>query len=142
MGTSFVATDVLHQVLLRQDPMSRMKSAQGVRPEVLNRQKCILRMIERSGRPVSRLELTKWAFLLANERVRGVDYSEIEVKKFYRTHIPEGWHQNILDPNLDPDDSNQNRHESLDWTVTDFADFIRQVCKLWNIDLGIEEGLL
>lgn len=82
------------------------------------------------------------AFLLANERVRGVDYSEIEVKKFYRTHVPEGWHQNILDPNLDPDDPNQNRHESLDWTVTDFADFIRQVCRLWNIDLGIEEGLL
>ena len=82
------------------------------------------------------------AFLLASERVRGVDYSEIEVKKFYRTHIPKGWHQNVIDPGLSTDDPNQNRHDALDWTVTDFDDFIRQVCTLWNIDLGREEGLL
>ncbi len=34
---------------------------------MLNRQKCILYMAERAGRAVSRLELTKWAFLLARE---------------------------------------------------------------------------
>jgi hypothetical protein len=82
------------------------------------------------------------AFLLANERVRGVDYSEIETKRFYKTHIPKGWHQNIIDPGLPANDPNQNRHDPLDWTVTDFDDFIRQTCKLWNIDLGREEGLL
>lgn len=82
------------------------------------------------------------AFLLANERVRGVDCSEVEVKRHYRIHIPKGWHQNLLDPNLDSSDPNQNRHEVLEWTVTDFDVFTRQVCKLWNIDLGREEELL
>lgn len=82
------------------------------------------------------------AFLLANERVRGIDYSEIETKRFYKTHIPKGWHQNIIDLGLPASDPNQNRHEPLDWTITDFADFIRQTCKLWNIDLKREEGLL
>jgi len=82
------------------------------------------------------------AFLLAGERVRGVDYSALAVKKRYKTHIPKGWHQNLIDPGLSSDDLNQNRHESLKWTVTDFDDFIRQVCMLWSIDLGREEGLL
>lgn len=34
---------------------------------MLKRQKCILYMLEQAGRPVTRLELTKWAFLLARE---------------------------------------------------------------------------
>jgi len=34
---------------------------------MLNRQKLILEMIERAGRPVGHLELTKWSFLLAHE---------------------------------------------------------------------------
>jgi uncharacterized protein (DUF488 family) len=34
---------------------------------MLNRQKLILKMIERAGRPVGHLELTKWSFLLAHE---------------------------------------------------------------------------
>ena len=34
---------------------------------MLNRQKSLLFMLERAGRPVSHLELTKWAFLLAQE---------------------------------------------------------------------------
>ena len=34
---------------------------------MLNRQKCILYMMEQAGRPVSHLELVKWAFLLAEE---------------------------------------------------------------------------
>lgn len=34
---------------------------------MLNRQKSLLYMIEKAGRPVTRLELTKWAFLLAHE---------------------------------------------------------------------------
>lgn len=53
------------------------------------------------------------AFLLASERVRGIDYSEIETKKFYKTHIHKGWHQNIVDPGLPADNPNQNRHEPL-----------------------------
>jgi len=38
---------------------------------VLIRQKCLLYMIERAGRPVSHLELTKWAFILACEMPTG-----------------------------------------------------------------------
>ena len=38
---------------------------------MLNRQKCILYMIEQARRPVTRLELTKWAFLLAEEMPSG-----------------------------------------------------------------------
>lgn len=38
---------------------------------MLTRQKCLLYMIERAGRPVGRLELTKWAFLLAREMPSG-----------------------------------------------------------------------
>jgi len=34
---------------------------------MLNRQKCLLHMIERAERPLTRFELTKWAFLLAHE---------------------------------------------------------------------------
>jgi len=34
---------------------------------MLNRQKCILYMMEQAGRPVNHLELVKWAFLLAEE---------------------------------------------------------------------------
>lgn len=34
---------------------------------MLNRQKCLLHMVELAGRPVTHFELTKWAFLLAHE---------------------------------------------------------------------------
>lgn len=37
------------------------------RHRVLTRQRCLLYMIERAERPVTHLELTKWAFLLAQE---------------------------------------------------------------------------
>jgi len=39
----------------------------GSGQRMLNRQKCILLMVERAGRPVAHLELTKWAFLTAEE---------------------------------------------------------------------------
>jgi uncharacterized protein (DUF488 family) len=38
---------------------------------MLNRQKCLLHMIERAGRAVGHLELTKWAFLVARETQSG-----------------------------------------------------------------------
>ena len=38
---------------------------------MLNRQKCILFMIDRAGRPVTHLEITKWAFLTALEMPSG-----------------------------------------------------------------------
>lgn len=48
-----------------------MKMERQKRPRMLNRQKCILYMIEQAQRPVTRLELTKWAFLLAQEMPSG-----------------------------------------------------------------------
>jgi len=84
------------------------------------------------------------AFILDGERVRGVGYCEVSKKRYYnRAFIPKGWHQNLIDPNLDREDANQNRHDGLiNWTVTDFEDFLKKVCALWNIDLGKERELL
>ncbi len=83
------------------------------------------------------------AFLLDNERVRGVDYNPIARKKRYKETIPKGWHQNIIDPNLPSSDDNQNKHDPLpDWKVADFDDFLRKVCDLWYIDAGLERRLL
>jgi len=85
----------------------------------------------------------KAVFLLDNERVRGIDYNPIERKRLYKQSIPAGWHENMVDPNLPGDDRNQNRHNALpDWQVTDFESFIHNVCKLWNIDAGMERRLL
>jgi uncharacterized protein (DUF488 family) len=44
-----------------------MEERAGKRRKMLNRQKCVLYMVERARRPVTYLELTKWAFLLAHE---------------------------------------------------------------------------
>lgn len=83
------------------------------------------------------------AFLLNGVRVRGVDFDEQRRSKFYKSHIPKGWHQNIIDPNLSPDDPKGNRHEALkDWAISDFDEFIRKVCTLWNIETGMEARLL
>lgn len=51
--------------------MHIMKKTRPVRSRLLNRQKCILYMVEWARRPVSRLALTKWAFLLAREMPSG-----------------------------------------------------------------------
>jgi len=83
------------------------------------------------------------AFILDNVRVRGVGYSPISKKRFYRVTLRKGWHQNIIDPNIPSEDPNQNRHDALaDWSVTDLEDFFLKVCELWNIDSGLERGLL
>jgi len=48
-----------------------MKKTQAGIFRMLNRQKCILFLIEQAARPVSRLELVKWAFLLRQETPSG-----------------------------------------------------------------------
>lgn len=47
--------------------MTTIGIERSTRHKMLNRQKCLLFMVERAGRPVTHLELTKWAFLLAHE---------------------------------------------------------------------------
>jgi len=76
--------------------------------------------------------------LVDYQRIRGVDYSAIERTKFFKTHIPKGWHENVVDPN-----TQENRHEPLDLgNVSDFEDFSVKIAKLWNIDYQSEGRLL
>jgi hypothetical protein len=78
------------------------------------------------------------AFLLANQRVRGVGYNPLARENLrYKRRIPKGWHQNVCDPNLPTNDVRQNVHHPLPgFAPTDFQDFVSQTAKMWNIDLG------
>ncbi len=71
------------------------------------------------------------ALILEGERVRGIDYSPIERKKFYRDYLVKGWHENVLDPNLPSSDRNRNRHEPLPgFEPADLESFLREACRL------------
>ena len=80
------------------------------------------------------------AFLIDNQRVRGVGYHELGRANFrFKQRIPKGWHLNVCDPNLPTNGPGQNIHHPLpDFTVTDFHDFISQTAAKWKIDLGWE----
>lgn len=83
------------------------------------------------------------ALVLEGERVRGVDYSPIARKKFYKEFIPQGWHENLIDPNLPTNDSNRNRHLPLpDFAPIDLRDFVRLLAERWHIELNFEQTLL
>ena len=58
---------------------------------------------------VAQPEIYRASLVLAGERVRGIDFSPIERRKFYRVHIPKGWHENVIDPNLAISDRDRNR---------------------------------
>jgi hypothetical protein len=78
------------------------------------------------------------ALLVDYERIRGVDFAKIERMWFYKTRIPKGWHQNIIDLA-----TGENRHEKLGIDpVSDLDDFIRKVASLWNISYTEEVTLL
>jgi hypothetical protein len=83
------------------------------------------------------------ALILDGERVRGVDFSQIERKRWYRTYIQKGWHENIIDLTLPTTSANQNRHMPLEnFDPTDLDGFLRKTCRLWHIELPEEGGLL
>ncbi len=83
------------------------------------------------------------ALVLEGERIRGVDYSLIARRKFYREYIPQGWHENVLDPNLPTNDPNRNRHLRLNnFSPTDLQDFQRLLAERWHIQLDFEKVLL
>lgn len=83
------------------------------------------------------------ALILDGDCVRRVDFSLIERKRRYRTHIQKGWHQNLIDPTLPTTNEKQNRHVPLqDFDPSDLDEFLRKVCKLWHIELYEEGGLL
>ena len=81
---------------------------------------------------------------LDQQRIQGVGYCSVARKNFRaKDRIPEGWHQNIVNPNQPTNSSAYNLHEPLpDFSPTDFKDFTRKVAELWNIDLDWEGELL
>jgi hypothetical protein len=82
------------------------------------------------------------SLVLDGERIRGIDYSKIRRFRRYKMHIPKGWHENLIDPNLPTDDDNRNRHLALpDFKPADLKDFLHQVAKRWHTELEVE-GLL
>lgn len=102
-----------------------------------------LRYLGRAGRS-DRPETYDSSLLLDQQRVRGVGYCLVARENFRaKLRIPQGWHQNVCDPNVATDNPEWNRHVPLpDFAPTDFADFIRKTAALWNIDLDGEEQLL
>lgn len=82
------------------------------------------------------------ALVLEGERIRGVDFSPVRKRRFFKETVSKGWHENVRDPNLPTADAGRNRHVGLrDFEVTDLQDFVQKVGKLWHIELG-EEGVL
>jgi hypothetical protein len=83
------------------------------------------------------------ALILADQRVRGIGYSATRKARFYKQRIPKGWHENAIDPNLPTRDEERNRHKPVtDIEPTDLEDFLRKVCKRWNIELPSGDALL
>ena len=83
------------------------------------------------------------ALLLDNQRIRGIDHCDIERRKMYKTRIPKGWHENVIDPSLAVEDPDHNRHIPLpDFSPIDLHDFHSKCCKHWNIRRDREEVTL
>lgn len=100
-----------------------------------------LKLIVSAGR-ADWVETYEAALLVNNRRVRGIGYSKIERKKKFKTYIPKGWHENVLDYNLPATDDDYNRHLSLpDFRPTDLQDFLKKVCLHWKIQLDFTQDL-
>jgi len=83
------------------------------------------------------------ALVLADQRIRGIGYSETARRYFHKVRIPQGWHENAVDPNLATSDVNRNRHTSLpNFAPTDLQDFLRRVGEKWHIKFVEREALL
>jgi len=81
------------------------------------------------------------ALVLEDQRIRGIDHSYVEHRRFYKMVIPKGWHQNVIDPNQPTRDSNQ--HLPLpSFEPTDLKDFLSKIAVLWHIELSLDEMLL
>lgn len=76
------------------------------------------------------------SLLLEDIRIRGIDYHAVARKRFYKEVSPKGWHEDIIDPNSILED--RGRHERValpDFKPLNFADFLKAVCRHWNIVL-------
>lgn len=86
---------------------------------------------------IEKPESYRAVLLLENVPIRGVDHHDIERRRFYKEVIPKGWHQDIINPNIDPADwQNHHRREPLDnFNPTELNNFLSLVAGLWNIVL-------
>ncbi len=111
-----------------------------LRPALKDGQYLDMRFVVNCSDP-ARTDTYESAFLLAGPRVRGIGYSPIERKKKYKVHIPKGWHENVIDPNISGDDG--NRHVALpDFFPSDLRGFTRKSAERWRIDLEFHGDLL
>lgn len=93
---------------------------------------------------IERPQSYRAALLLQDIRIRGVDYHEISRSRFYKEVTPKGWHQDIINPNVDPADwQNHHRRETLEgFSPRDLDDFLSRVAGLWNIVLPEQNEFL
>ena len=81
--------------------------------------------------------------ILEGALVRGIDYAPIARRKRFKLRIPQGWYENVEDPNLPRGHDDQNRHREMpNFAPTDLADFLRRVTRHWNIETSTEPTLL
>lgn len=99
-----------------------------------------LRLVVQAGR-FDNPETYTAALVLDGQRIRGIDYSPVRRHRFFKTKVPRGWHENLMDPNAEGDD--RNRHVPLPGLdPTDLRDFMLKVAQRWSIDIGEDEVLL
>ncbi|MBX3178539.1 MAG: hypothetical protein KF886_14350 [Candidatus Hydrogenedentes bacterium] len=85
----------------------------------------------------------KASLLLEDTRVRGIDYHAVARRRYYKEVIPKGWHEDIEDPNRSPGEKGHHDPVALpDFEPLDLLDFLRKVCKHWNIELPLESEML
>ncbi len=82
--------------------------------------------------------------LLEDTKVRGVDHHLLGRRRFYgRESIPQGWHQDIRDPNIDdPYNAKPKRKPLPGFAPYDLNDFTGKVAAMWNIVLPEENKYL
>jgi hypothetical protein len=102
-----------------------------------------IRFVVRAGWPDMPVSYSS-VLLLENIKIRGVDFHEIEMVRFYgKQRVPKGWHQDMIDPNLEQQDSCYHRRLPLDgFAPYDLKDFVVKISKLWNIVLLGQESFL
>lgn len=83
------------------------------------------------------------SLMLADVRIRGIDYHGKARRRFYREVIPSGWHEDLVDPNVEYSRSNPHPRILLDGLdPSEPFQFLVWACKHWNIKLPPTEDML
>ncbi len=94
-----------------------------------------LRLVARAGSLAQPLTY-KSSLLLEDQKIRGIDHHAVGRSYKYRVVIPKGWHEDVIDPNREPDEKGYHERIPLtDFDPSEFIDFVRKVCRKWSIDL-------